>query len=213
MKKLLLFAAIILIPLFIIGSWWYGNLSTSNTETQVVSAYEQEDTNTMELMYASMKGDEFDKAYLADMIAHHQGALNMAGWAVNQATKQEIRTLANNILSSQSSEIRQMLEWQQQWAGTANGNDPHASHAAEMATLMGEEMAKMEAKLVGRNGEAYDKEFLTQMILHHQQAVDMSKYAESNAERQEIKDLANTVIAAQEKEIADMKSWQQMWGY
>ena len=26
-------------------------------------------------MYANIMGDEFDKAYLADMIAHHQGAL------------------------------------------------------------------------------------------------------------------------------------------
>ena len=49
------------------------------------------------------------------------------------------------------------------------------------------------------------------MILHHQQAVDMSKYADTNAKHQEVKDLARAVITAQEKEIADMKSWQQKW--
>ncbi|HPE85487.1 MAG TPA: DUF305 domain-containing protein, partial [Chlamydiales bacterium] len=70
-----------------------------------------------------------------------------------------------------------------------------------------------EAKLNGLSGEAYDKEFLKQMILHHQQAVDMSKYADTNAKHQEVKDLARAVITAQEKEIADMKSWQQKWGY
>ena len=78
---------------------------------------------------------------------------------------------------------------------------------------MGDDMANMESKLNGLSGEAYDKEFLKQMILHHQQAVDMSKYADTNAKHQEVKDLAQAVITAQEKEIADMKSWQQKWGF
>lgn len=78
---------------------------------------------------------------------------------------------------------------------------------------MSGDMADMEAKLNGLSGEAYDKEFLKQMILHHQQAVDMSKYSDTNAKHQEVKDLARAVITAQEKEIADMKSWQQKWGY
>ena len=51
------------------------------------------------------------------------------------------------------------------------------------------------------------------MILHHEQAVDMAKYAADNAKRQEIKDLASSIIKAQSEEIRQMKQWQESWGY
>ena len=107
-----------------------------------------------------------------------------------------------------------MMDWQQEWNYSAtDSSNPHAGHMMESSGSMGDDMADMEAKLSGLSGEAYDKEFLKQMILHHQQAVDMSKYADTNAKHQEVKDLAAAIITAQEKEIADMKSWQQKWGY
>ena len=186
------------------------NTLNSSSETNQSS---QTDNQTSS-MYANMTGDQFDKAYLTDMIAHHQGALNMASQARELATKAEIRTLADAILSSQATEVQQMMDWQQEWNYTAtDSNNPHAGHMMESSGSMGDDMADMEAKLNGLNGEAYDKEFLKQMILHHQQAVDMSNYADANAKHQEVKDLAQAVITAQEKEIADMKNWQQKWGY
>ena len=51
------------------------------------------------------------------------------------------------------------------------------------------------------------------MILHHEQAVEMSQYAATNAQHQEIKDLASAVISAQTIEIEQMKQWQKDWGY
>ncbi|QQS18257.1 DUF305 domain-containing protein [Candidatus Saccharibacteria bacterium] len=186
------------------------NMLNSSTETGQNS---QSGSQTGS-MYASMTGDQFDKAYLTDMIAHHQGALNMASQARELATKSEIRTLADAILSSQATEVQQMMDWQQEWEySTTDISNPHAGHMMESSGSMGDDMANMEAKLNGLSGEAYDKEFLKQMILHHQQAVDMSKYADTNAKHQEVKDLAQAVISAQEKEIADMKSWQQKWGF
>ena len=74
-------------------------------------------------------------------------------------------------------------------------------------------MVEMQNKLQGLTGEEYDKEFLKQMIVHHEQAVEMSKYAATNAKHQEIKDLASAVISAQTKEIEQMKQWQKDWGY
>ena len=105
-----------------------------------------------------------------------------------------------------------MMDWQQQW-GYIDGTDPHAGHVMEAGDGMGADMAAMEAKLYDLTGEAYDKEFVAQMILHHQQAIDMSRYAETNAKHQELKAMAAAIIAAQQKEIDDMKRWQQQWGY
>ena len=63
-------------------------------------------------------GDEFDKAFLSQMIMHHQGALDMAKIAKENAKHQEIKTMADNIIKSQTAEIDQMKQWQQSWGHT-----------------------------------------------------------------------------------------------
>lgn len=67
--------------------------------------------------------------------------------------------------------------------------------------------------LEGKQGTEFDKAYIEHMIVHHQDAVDMSKLAEENAERQEIKDLANDIISAQTTEITQMEQWLVDWGY
>ncbi len=78
-------------------------------------------------------------------------------------------------------------------------------------TDMDDMMKQMSAGLVGKTGDAFDQEFLTEMIVHHQGAVDMAQAALKDVKHQEIKDLANGIITAQEKEISMMKGWQASW--
>ncbi len=57
-----------------------------------------------------------------------------------------------------------------------------------------------------------EQEFLEQMIPHHQEAVDTAKQVlERGGTTEDIRKLANNIVAAQEKEITDMKSWYQEW--
>ena len=206
------FGLIIILLVFVISL--LNDKSQNKLDSSIETSQSSQSDNQTSSMYANMTGDQFDKAYLTDMIAHHQGALNMASQARELTTKAEIRTLADAILTSQATEVQQMMDWQQEWNYSAtDSSNPHAGHMMESSGSMGDDMANMESKLNGLSGVAYDKEFLKQMILHHQQAVDMSKYADTNAKHQEVKDLAQTVITTQEKEIADMKSWQQKWGF
>jgi uncharacterized protein (DUF305 family) len=92
-----------------------------------------------------------------------------------------------------------------------------ASHMMSDGTMMNETMsmesmmASMNASLQGKTGDAFDEEFLSEMIVHHQGAIDMAILAQTNAKRQEIKDLSNEIISAQETEIAQMKQWQMDW--
>ncbi|KND50557.1 MAG: hypothetical protein AB198_01785 [Parcubacteria bacterium C7867-003] len=79
------------------------------------------------------------------------------------------------------------------------------------AMSMSKMMASMNTELRGKTGDEFDKAFISEMILHHQGAVEMAELALQNAQHTEIKVLANAIIAAQNKEIADMKSWQEAW--
>jgi uncharacterized protein (DUF305 family) len=60
-------------------------------------------------------GDEFDKAFLSSMIEHHQGAVEMAKEAQQNAKHDEIKKMADDIITAQQKEISQMREWQSLW--------------------------------------------------------------------------------------------------
>lgn len=72
-------------------------------------------------------------------------------------------------------------------------------------------MKGMMAGLEGKTGDAFDKEFLAQMIVHHQGAVEMAKAVLATSKRPELIQLANDIITAQNKEIGMMKDWQKAW--
>ncbi|MCA9337109.1 DUF305 domain-containing protein [Candidatus Saccharibacteria bacterium] len=74
-------------------------------------------------------------------------------------------------------------------------------------------MADMNKQLEGLSGDDFDKAFIEMMIAHHEGAVSMAELVPSRAKHDEVKKLGEAVIAAQTKEIADMKQWQKDWGY
>lgn len=72
-------------------------------------------------------------------------------------------------------------------------------------------MNSMTESLKGKAGTEFDKEFLSQMIIHHEGAVEMSKMVLSSSQNPELIKLANDIISAQNKEIQMMKDWQINW--
>ena len=56
-----------------------------------------------------------------------------------------------------------------------------------------------------------DRHFIEQMIPHHEDAVVMAELALEKAKKPEIKTLAEAVIAAQTKEINEMRVWYKDW--
>jgi hypothetical protein len=79
--------------------------------------------------------------------------------------------------------------------------------------MMGMSMHDMSAMLEGKTGDAFDKAFIAGMIPHHQGAIDMAIAARESAGHQEIKDMAEAIISAQQSEIDMMRGWQEAWGY
>lgn len=66
---------------------------------------------------AGKTGDEFDRAFLDEMIVHHEGAVDMAEAALRDAKHEEIKSMADAIISAQTAEIGQMKEWRSAWYG------------------------------------------------------------------------------------------------
>ena len=75
------------------------------------------------------------------------------------------------------------------------------------------DMSQMTSQLESQKDDAYDNAFIANMIDHHQSAVDMAKLSAKNAKHDEIKQLSDEIILAQENEINKMRQWQEAWGY
>jgi predicted outer membrane protein len=74
-------------------------------------------------------------------------------------------------------------------------------------------MNDMTSSLESKSGDEFDKAFISLMIDHHQGAIEMANFAKTLAKHNELKKLADDIIVAQTKEIDQMKTWQQQWGY
>ena len=100
---------------------------------------------------------------------------------------------------------------------THNTPNPKTSmHQMPDGTMMaGNDMASMmhdmNASLTGKTGDAFDKAFLSEMIVHHQGAVEMAQQVLKNSKRPELIKLANDIIKAQNGEIRMMQDWQKTW--
>ncbi len=57
----------------------------------------------------TLKNKDFDEMFLTAMIEHHEGALQMTQMILNSSNN-EVKTLADNIINSQSKEIAEMKE-------------------------------------------------------------------------------------------------------
>lgn len=60
-------------------------------------------------------GDEFDKAFLSEMIVHHEAAVEMAYMVKKTSTRPELLTLADQIITAQNEEISLMRKWLAEW--------------------------------------------------------------------------------------------------
>ncbi len=58
----------------------------------------------------SLNGPEFDTLWLQSMIAHHQGAIEMAKTEIAKGQSADLTTMAKSIVTSQQAEIDQMKQ-------------------------------------------------------------------------------------------------------
>jgi uncharacterized protein (DUF305 family) len=99
-----------------------------------------------------------------------------------------------------------MKEWRDAWYG----GKPQAVNMDMPG--MREGMQGMDlAKLDLLKANAFDLEFIRQMVPHHEGAVTMAKDALEKDVHPEVKALAQNIINAQNEEIEKMRSWQDEW--
>lgn len=152
----------------------------------------------------------FDRTFIDMMVPHHQSAVAMAQIALGRAQHAEIRTLGRSIITDQKAEISTMRQWRKIWFGSAA--TPGMMHMPPLPGLMMSmnTMVDMQ-KLRTVPANSFDSTFMTEMIPHHQMAVQAARLEVKNGFHWQLKALAMTIIASQSKEVGVMKTYLHVW--
>lgn len=157
----------------------------------------------MNASLAPLKGAEFERSFLEQMIQHHKSGIEMAKMVSDHTKRPELRQLADKISTNQQQGIEKMTGWLKDWF-----NASPKSVANEAAD---KEMKEHMPMLSGKKDADFDKAFLQMMPQHHHMAVEMSEQAEKKATHPELKELAAKIAKDQQDEIKQMKGWAQSW--
>ncbi len=87
-------------------------------------------------------------------------------------------------------------------AATKDASDQVSMHGTMSGMMNG---------LAGKTGDALDKAFLDEMIIHHEGAIEMAQTLLAGTKRTELKKLGTDIVGAQSGEIEMMKKWRTEW--
>jgi uncharacterized protein (DUF305 family) len=145
--------------------------------------------------------NQADVVFLQNMVLHHTQAITMSQIARNQASAAQVKDLAARIDAEQSPQIQQMNSLLTEWGipapattggtGTTNG----VGHGQLPGTV---------------SGAGFDRAFLEMMIIHHQDAVDMSQIELAQASNPVTRNLAQQIISADQAQISEMQTLLQV---
>lgn len=151
----------------------------------------------------SAAGNGTDLAFVNDMVPHHSSAVDMAKVAQQRGQRSQIKTLANNIVSSQNAEITQMKAAKQDLVES----DVKPASLGVPMHAMGMDMKTGELA----TAKPFDRAFIDMMVPHHQGAIRMARVELAKGESPALKKLAQQIIDAQTKEIGEMNRWRTTW--
>lgn len=167
-------------------------------------------------------GDEFNQAdvdFATAMIPHHAQAVQMANLAAERPLPDELRTLVDEVHTTQVAEVETMVTWLTDWdkeipeTSMDHVNGGHGDDMADMSDHdmgdMGDMPGMMSAEEMTELAESSDAAFpelwMTMMIEHHEGAIEMAEAEQDDGHFPDAVELAGAIIDAQRAEIATME--------
>ncbi len=143
-------------------------------------------------------GNGADRAFVADMVPHHQSAVEMAKIAQDRGQSRFVKRLADDIVRTQNQEISVMRREDEALAnaGVKKGSLGVPEHMMGMdddpETL--------------RTATPFDRAFMRMMIPHHEGAIEMAMVEGVKGANPRLKALGQDIVRAQQREIRGMRA-------
>jgi len=147
---------------------------------------------------ASTDHNGTDTMFAQGMIPHHAQAVQMSEMILKkQGIDPKVSALAGRIKAAQGLEIERMTGWLLNWDESTQMPGGHA-----MSGMVSDDGIR---QLDAATGTDAAKLFLTQMVAHHEGAVEMANAEVRSGKNPEAIKLAKDVAASQTDEIKEMK--------
>lgn len=148
-------------------------------------------------------GEYSDRAFIDSMVPHHQGAVDMAEVALENAEHGKIENLAEDIVGAQEAEIEDLRDIKREEFGTSE--IPSGMSQGEMDAMGMSDPEELASK------RPFDRAFIDAMLPHHRSAIAMAKVALKESDNPQIKGIARDIVDAQRREMAQMEQWRGQW--
>ena len=162
------------------------------------------------------RDDSAEAGFARDMATHHAQAVEMSFVVRDKSSDQDLRTLAADIIVTQSTQRGIFMGWLQQWGLPQASVRPrmawmpghsHTARAPDGAVLMHGMASDAELRNLGEaNGVDAEIRFLQLMIRHHEGGIIMARALMARSDRRELVQMAKSVEEGQHAEIAQMRS-------
>lgn len=138
-----------------------------------------------------------DRAFAAQMVPHHEGAVEMAEIARERGSSAFVRGLAGDVIRTQRAEIATLERAERRLAaaGVAEGD----------LGLTDSEMGMDHDVAMLRDADDVDRAFLEMMLPHHEGAIAMAEVELARGGDPELRRLAQRIADAQQGEIDAMR--------
>ncbi|MBO0854661.1 MAG: DUF305 domain-containing protein [Nocardia sp.] len=139
-----------------------------------------------------------DVTFATDMYPHHAQAIEMARMVPGRSRNAQLTALATAIEKAQGPEMSRLADLLHAFGKPA----PTAMTQHPMDGMMSPDQMNT---LRGADGAAFDQQWLTMMIDHHQGAVQMAGTEITQGTNADLKAMAQQILATQQAEIQQMR--------
>jgi uncharacterized protein (DUF305 family) len=164
---------------------------------------------------AQAKTTAADRAFVREMVPHHQMAVEMAEMARMDADHRRIKTLARSIIEDQNAEIRELTAIRRRLnVKPLPSGHAHPELMMRDADTLGLTMDEMGMSMDMSDLEGarpFDKAFIDMMITHHQGAIRMARAELAKGRSSQLRAIARAIVAAQKGEIIELNRWRKVW--
>lgn len=157
-------------------------------------------------MSEAMRGvepsDSISEMYIAQMLAHNSGAVNMSENILTYTTNANIETLAKSIVKYQSEAIETLSAMKEECSNCKNEERDVNLYQRRFSVLLENMLMGMNNINVSNN---IDVDFLSGLIAHHEGAINMAKNVLGYEICKNLETYAENLITTHELQLSQMR--------
>ena len=168
---------------------------------------------------------EFDLIFLDAIVPHVESAIEMAVVAGDNSQHPEIDQFAQETIEAQQLQVETMRTWRADWYPDVPALTQQQLVEAMIVKLsdspgvggvagleeMNESHRRADLAALCASGDHFDLTYIDTVIAHSSSAIVLAKEAQNRSMHREIKEMAASIVTAQQYQIDQLLAWRESW--